>query len=79
MKWTLLKKLHHYNQNKNLNKLINDLELEKISAQIRRAEVNKNKLLNNIYNEYESYLKVVRDLIFTSVEKLFMDFTLTFQ
>ena len=69
MKWNLLKKLHHYNQNKNLNKLINDLELEKIISQIRRAEVNKNKLLENIYKEYESYLKVVRDLIFTSVEK----------
>ena len=69
MKWNLLKKLHHYNQNKNLNKLINDLELEKIISQIRRAEVNKNKLLENIYREYESYLKVVRDLIFTSVEK----------
>ena len=69
MKWNLLKKSHHYNQNRNLNKLINDLELEKIIFQIRRAEVNKNKLLENIYREYESYLKVVRDLIFTSVEK----------
>ena len=69
MKWNLLKKSHHYNQNRNLNKLINDLELEKIIFQIRRAEVNKNKLLENIYKEYESYLKVVRDLIFTSVEK----------
>ena len=69
MKWNLLKKSHHYNQNRNLNKLINDLELEKIISQIRRAEVNKNKLLENIYKEYESYLKVVRDLIFTSVEK----------
>ena len=69
MKWTLLTKSHHYNQNKNLNKLINDLEVEKISSQILRAEVNKNKLIKNIYKEYESYLKVVRDLIFTSVEK----------
>ena len=69
MKWNLPKKSHHYNQNKNLNKLINDLELEKIISQIGRAEVNKNKLLENIYKEYESYLKVVRDLIFTSVEK----------
>ncbi len=74
MKWTLLTKSHHYNQNKKLNKLINDLELEKINSQIRRAEVNKNKLLKNIYKEYESYLKVVRDLIFTSVEKTIYGF-----
>ena len=57
-----------------MNKLINDLELEKISSQIRRAEVNKSKLLKDIYKEYESYLKVVRELIFTSVEKNEMDF-----
>ena len=68
MKWTLRKKLHHYNQNKNLNKLINDLELEEIRSQLHRAEVNKNKILKTIYKEYESYLKLVRDLIFTSVE-----------
>ena len=74
MKWTLLTKSHHYNQNKNLNKLINDLELEKISSQIRRAEVNKSKLLKDIYKEYESYLKVVRDLISTSVEKTIYGF-----
>jgi|GEM_PF-1053726 len=74
MKWTLLTKSHHYNQNKNLNKLINDLEVEKISSQILRAKVNKNQLLKNIYKEYESYLKVVRDLIFTSVEKTIVRF-----
>ena len=74
MKWTLLTKSHHYNQNKNLNKLINDLELEKINSQIRLAEVNKNKLKNKIYKEYESYLKVVRDLILTSVEKTIYGF-----
>ena len=49
--------------------MINDLELEEISSQLSRAEVNKNKLIKNIYKEYESYLKLVRELIFTSVEK----------
>ncbi len=49
--------------------MINDLELEEINSQLSRAEVNKNKLINNIYKEYESYLKLVRELIFTSVEK----------
>ena len=59
--------------------MINDLELEEISSQLSRAEVNKNKLLKNIYKEYESYLKLVRELIFTSVEKtiyrFFSDFS----
>lgn len=49
--------------------MINDLELEEISSQLSRAEINKNKLIKNIYKEYESYLKLVRELIFTSVEK----------
>ena len=49
--------------------MINDLELEEISSQLSLAEVNKNKLIKNIYKEYESYLKLVRELIFTSVEK----------
>ena len=49
--------------------MINDLELEEIISQLSRAEVNKNKLIKNIYKEYESYLKLVRELIFTSVEK----------
>jgi len=54
--------------------LINYLELEEISSQLSRAEVNKNKLLKNIYKEYESYLKLVRELIFTSVEKTIYPF-----
>ncbi len=54
--------------------MINDLELEEISSQLSRAEVNKNKLIKNIYKEYESYLKLVRELIFTSVEKTFNNY-----
>ena len=54
--------------------MINDLELEEISSQLSRAEVNKNKLIKNIYKEYESYLKLVRDLIFTSVENSIYSF-----
>ena len=69
IKWTLLTKLHHYNQTNNLDNFINDLELEEINSQLRLAEVQKNKLLKNIHKEFEYYLKLVRNLIFNSVEK----------
>ncbi len=78
MKLTSLTKLHHYNQIKNLNKLINNLEREEIRTQLLRAEVHKNRLVKNIYKEYESYLKTVRDLIFTSVLKTIYRFCTTF-
>ena len=50
---------------KNLN---NWTELEKIKSQLERADIQKKSLIRNIYKEYESYLKLVRDLIFSSVE-----------
>ncbi len=63
-----------------MKKFLNDVELEEIRSQLFLAEVNKNKLLKIIYKEYESYLKLVRELIFTSVEKtiyrIYSDFSI---
>ena len=63
------RKSHHYNQAENLNNLINGLEIDQINYQIERAVVHRNKLIKNIYNEYEYYLKLVRDILFVSVQK----------
>ncbi len=52
-----------------MNKLIKDLELDEINSQLRRAELQRNKLIIDIYKQYESYLKSVRDLLIASVEK----------
>ena len=36
---------------------------------MERADVQKRKLIRNIYREYELYLNIVRDVIYSSVEK----------
>ena len=41
----------------------------KIYSQLKRADIQKRKLIRNIYREYEIYLDIVRDLIYISVEK----------
>jgi len=52
-----------------LNKFNNYIDIDKINSQLERAEIQKRILTINIYREYESYLKLVRDLLFISVEK----------
>ena len=37
--------------------------------QLKRAEIQKNILIKNIYKEYEAYFKIVRKSILTSAEK----------
>jgi len=68
----LLKRLHQCKQTSHLNDLnnfINYIEIDKINSQLKRADIQKRILTNNIYSEYELYLKLVRDLLFISVEK----------
>jgi len=52
-----------------LNNYTNCSEVDKINTQLERAKVQKSKLINTIYKEYELYLKLIRDLLYISVEK----------
>ena len=45
------------------------LEIETIQSQLKRADLQKKKLIENIYKEYFLYLEIVRDSLLTSVEK----------
>ena len=68
----MLKRLHQCNQTSHLNDLNNFnnyIDIEKINAQLERADIQKRILTRNIYREYELYLNLVRDLLFISVEK----------
>ncbi len=52
-----------------MNNFNNYIDLDKINSQLERADIQKRILTRKIYREYELYLKLVRDLIFNSVEK----------
>ena len=68
----MLKRLHQCNQISHLNDLNNFnnyINIDKVNSQLERANVQKTKLIRNIYKEYELYLDLVRDLIYISVEK----------
>jgi len=52
-----------------LNNLNNYIDTDKINSQLERAVIKKRILTRNIFREYELYLKLVRDLLFISVEK----------
>ncbi len=52
-----------------MNNLKNCIEINKITSQLERAGIKKRRLIRNIYIEYENYLKLVRHLLYTSVEK----------
>ncbi|MBO6973635.1 MAG: adenylate cyclase [Prochlorococcus marinus CUG1434] len=72
IRWTSLKRLHQCNQTSHLNdlkNLNNYLDIHKINSQLERADKQKRILIRNIYREYEIYLKLVRDLLYISVEK----------
>ena len=52
-----------------MNNSNNCAETDNIYSQLQRAEINKRRLITDIYREYELYLKIVRDLLDISVEK----------
>ena len=52
-----------------MNNFKNYIDIDKINSQLERAEVQKRKLIINIYREYEFYLDLARDLLPISVEK----------
>ena len=52
-----------------MNNLNNCVDIDKINAQLERAEIQKNKLIRIIYQEYELYLSLIRDLLYISVEE----------
>ena len=52
-----------------MNNFNNCLEIDQINSQLERAELQKKRLICNIYREYELYLNLIRDLLFISVEK----------
>ena len=52
-----------------MNNSNNCAQIDKINSQLQRAESHKRRLISNIYREYELYLKLVRDLLYISVEK----------
>ena len=52
-----------------MNNFNNYIDIDKINAQLERADIHKRILTRNIYRQYELYLNLVRDLLFISVEK----------
>ena len=52
-----------------MNNFHNCLEINNINSQIEKAEIQKRRIIINIYREYESYLNLVRDLLCVSIEK----------
>ena len=69
IKWILLTRLHHFNLIENLKNNINGLEAEEIKEQLKRADSKKNKLIKQLNSEYIYYLKIIRELLFLSIEK----------
>ena len=62
-------RLHHFNLIENLKNNINGLEAEEIKEQLKRADSKKNKLIKQLNSEYIYYLKIIRELLFLSIEK----------
>ena len=52
-----------------MNNSNNFAEIDKVNSQLQRAEIQKSRIISNVYREYELYLKLVRDLLYISVEK----------
>ena len=46
----------------------NFVDIDKINSQIERANIQKSILIRNIYREYELYLNLLRDLLYSSIE-----------
>ena len=56
-----------------MNNFDNFADVDKINSQLKRAEIQKSRLIQNIYREYELYLNLLRDLLSSSVEKGFSE------
>ncbi len=52
-----------------MNNSIKGKNLEEITIQLKRAELQKKNLIKNIYKEYEIYFQIVRKALLPSVEK----------
>ena len=52
-----------------MNNSIKGVYSKELAIQLKRAEVQKNILIKNIYKEYELYFRIVRKYILTSAEK----------
>ena len=52
-----------------MNNFNNCEEIDQINTQLERAEIQKNKLICDIYTEYEHYLNLLRDLLSPSIKK----------
>ena len=52
-----------------MNNSIKGENLKEVTIQLKRAEIQKNILIKNIYKEYETYFKIVRKSLFSSAEK----------
>ena len=52
-----------------MNNIIKNKNLEEVINQIKRSEVKKCTLIENIYKEYENYFQIVRKSILTAVDK----------
>jgi len=52
-----------------LNNLNNYFAIDKVNFQLEKANIQKRRLIRNIYREYECYLSRVRNLLYISVEK----------
>ena len=52
-----------------MNNFIDKNYIEEINSQLKLADFQKNKLISDIYKEYDLYLKNIRDLLFVSVKK----------
>ncbi len=47
----------------------NCVEIDKINSQLERAKIQKSGIIRNVYREYELYLNLVRDVLYSSVKK----------
>ena len=56
-----------------MNNIIKKSNLNEVTIQLKRAEIQKSILIKNIYKEYESYFKIVRNSILSYSEKGIID------
>ena len=52
-----------------MKKSIKSINSKEVIIQLEKADAQKNKLIKNIYKEYENYFQIVRNSIITSAEK----------
>ena len=64
-----------------MNNSIKGKNLKEVKIQLKRAEIQKNILIKNIYKEYEEYFKIVRKSILTCTKKgivgIYSDFSIS--